>query len=499
MPVVNRAPPPGELAQDPLYPCVQAQMEGRGESCASCCTSSCINLGRVSYGAAELCLSPLITRRSGTPSDSPNMRQAFITGWTMLTSFVFPLVPSHGLRCIWVLAQLLFVIVIVSMSYTVSFYQRHDSTGVHRPHLEARNVIGVLSGFAAVIDMVCCFVILVKRWLCDPNVNPEAQPLIQRRHQNVGPSLWFSKYNDLFRLIVTEMILYAVLICSLPLTAQDLHEQPITGHGNYTPSDDVVAHPQHLAYVKFVTFIVMVIGFVLFVYIFQLLLLARMYRIKTQLTPRSPARRKAFFLFVHLIVHYIGQRAIQVVMLVTFVYVQINSHTDDRIHQGRLDIIFLAYLTPVITLLTSLVLYYGWIEDVCTTQCIDYLQKLDKLGSTPQTSQAVKDEIERVLTFYDYQNISNEVDQFSQRNFSRNCLYPLQSPVAMLLCLPSLACLVAYLCRLFSDVDELGWVLPQVVSFVIIDAHLVFVVFCMMVILPVAAVVLSYRVCCRER
>ncbi len=471
----HATPPNADLAGDPNYFCVRAQMEGGGtgnDTRTTCFTSLCINLGKVSYKAAKLCLSPLIPQRNGVPSDSHYMQQAFVTGWAMLTSFVFPLVPSHYLRCLWVLAQFLFAIAASSM-ICAAF-----------PIF----IITIFPAFfcivLAILDLICCLVVLAKQCLGNRTANSEAQPLIPRQYRDSGITLWFSKYNDILRLAITEMILYGVLVFILPVNAQELHNQPI----------NIV----YYTHVRFALFIIMVVGFVLFVYIVQFLALARMFAIKFQLTLHSPARRKTFLLFHHLILQYVGQRTIQVVMLITSVHLQVSSHSTE-FDSSYLDIVFIAYLTPVITLLTSFVLYYGWIEDACTVRCMDYLQGLDKIGSNPQTSRATKEEINRILAFYDYQNTSGEVSRFSQRNFSRNYLYPLQSPLTMLLCLPSLACLVAYFARLFADTSALWWVIPQVVGFVLLDAHLIFVLLCLLIFLPVSLFALVYRIACKPQ
>ena len=84
-----------ELEEDPQYRCVRAQIDPPHRSQNQCCQS------------CQTCF---------TSSRNNKLQQAYDTGWAMLMSSVFPLVPNHTLRCFWVLCQLMFSIPLVVLS-----------------------------------------------------------------------------------------------------------------------------------------------------------------------------------------------------------------------------------------------------------------------------------------------------------------------------------------------------------------------------------------------
>jgi len=97
-PAALRAPDPvtlEELEEDPRYRCVRAQIDPPHQSQNHCCQS---------------CRNCFIT------SQTNKLQRAYNTGWAMLMSSVFSLVPNHTLRCFWVLCQLMFATPLIVLS-----------------------------------------------------------------------------------------------------------------------------------------------------------------------------------------------------------------------------------------------------------------------------------------------------------------------------------------------------------------------------------------------
>ena len=479
--------------------------QSQKDCCKGCVPTGLARMSTLSYKMKEV-ITFFIPKRRGTPAESPLLRKAFITGWAMLSSFMFPLVSRHGLRCLWSCGQMVFAIVLVVLSFAVGAQyvdlQLNDNT--EPIHALIRNWFGILASILAVLDSVVCLAVLGKKLCGTQNLAQEQQPLLHNNNNNNRFVSFCKSYNDVLRLVIAEIILYGILILSLPLTFDELHGRPFhvnssEGLGNQTVVKFV--NTDKLAHLKFSMFILTAVTFAIFVYLPQSLVLGKIFLIRNQLRPKSPTRRIAGWWFVQLLLQFIGQRVVQIVMLTTFVTAQMNSHKDE-INPDLLYIIIIAYFAPVVGILTFLIVGYGWMEDLSILHCTDYLTKLDQIRSNAQTPQTTKQAIEEVLAHFELRNLLGGMGQITLDHFFRNCKYILQSPLAFLLSMPNIACIILYLYALYhyASMLAIAWLVLQPFLILFVNLYTFFVSLILVVyliFLPLAGPVIFCRICKR--
>ncbi len=415
-----------DLDNDPLYQGIQAQVGGATPN-GSPLALFCITTNNLSYKLHGLCFS-VFCKREGTPGDSPHLQRAFICGWRMLAATIFPLVPSHTIRCLWTLLQL----VLFTIVFSVSFGGFTDSRFRFQSRSELVQLIFASIAFgAALSDLVVNLYMFLKCRTPDR----EAQPLLGRHPQSGRFLSWVSsKYNDVVRVLITELITYVILICSFPST-----ENSTVWEGS--------ASTLKIAMLVWS-------GIVLFVCVYLahfVILLRLLNHVRHQQFLQSPTRRKSILLFILLLLFLIGQRIIQVVLLVTMYLdcIQLQKW-------WLLGLFIVTYLLPAFSVLEFLALDYGWIEDLCIAFCGDYLGWLEHVSSTPQASQALKREIAGILQYFDHQNLRNDLEQFvHEYYFLRNFLYPFQSPLVIFYCIPYWFLVAIYLTVVFNN--DIPW------------------------------------------
>ena len=171
-----------ELEKDPQYRCVRAQIDPPHRSQNQCC-HSCQN-----------CF---------TSSRNNKLQRAYDTGWAMLMSSVFPLVPNHILRCFWVLCQLMFAIplfVLSSLQLTgqestskfncTGFYVIISNCTNFSTAITAASVnisFALLFLVWACCDTLVCFLIVFQKCFSQQqNQQPhEAEPLLRYNWQTI--------------------------------------------------------------------------------------------------------------------------------------------------------------------------------------------------------------------------------------------------------------------------------------------------------------------------
>ncbi len=140
-----------DLDDDQLYHDILAQVEGAAPI-GSCLAFFCITTNRLSYKLHGLCYSPVISKRKGTPGDSPHLHRAFVCGWRMLVTAIFPLVPSHAFRSLWTLMQFVLFAIVLGVSIVTSHQDSHASS--LRVHVQL--IFAFVAVGAALIDLISC-------------------------------------------------------------------------------------------------------------------------------------------------------------------------------------------------------------------------------------------------------------------------------------------------------------------------------------------------------
>ncbi len=469
-----------DLEDDPLYHDIQAQVEGAAPI-GSCLAFFCITTNRLSYKLHELCYSPVISKRKGTPGDSPNLHRAFVCGWRMLVRVVFPLVPSHAFRCLWTLMQFVLFAIVLGVSIYIGHHDSHTSSS--RGQLISASV----AVCAAFIDLVASLCVYLRTRLSAPR-DPEAEPLLAGlgpdHHRHGRFFSWFSKYSDLVRLVITELVAYVILIYSFP--SADFLFGDFTFSENYcypVGTSKLSTSGVSLLAVSTITFFVCV-------YLVQFMILLRLLiQVQRQQCPRSPTKRKAFLLFFQLLLFMIGQRIIQVTVLYTVYTASPSQFYGSTGIVTVFGLAVTAYLLPVGSLLVFVACDYGWVEDLCTAYCGDYLGRLKHISSTPRASLAVKHEIEGILQYFEYRKLRKDLTLLAHGYCVRDFLYPIQSPLMLVYCIPYCFFCVYFYVSIFltplSDCTDHDFSFAFIISldyispvlFFFINFHLIFMSF----------------------
>ena len=146
-----------------------------------------------------------------------------------------------------------------------------------------------------------------------------------------------------------------------------------------------------------------------------------------------------FRLFVHFIVYRIIQ-TLQIMFLITQTYVYCD--VDSATYQPVLLSVFI-YLTPVVGILTFLVLKHGQIHDLCVVYCTDYLSYLNTIQCNPNTGQETRRSIRTDLSKFEFEVLMHESHKYKSSRSAVNFAYPLLSARTTLLSLPNAVCLIA--------------------------------------------------------
>jgi len=147
------------------------------------------------------------------------------------------------------------------------------------------------------------------------------------------------------------------------------------------------------------------------------------------------------WLLFRFLLHFVSYRIFQTVLLVMFLpeYIDTVCITNWVIWTTGI----LTYLTPIVGILTFLIVKHGWILDLCIVYCTDYLSYLNTIQSNPNTGQETKQSIRAALTKFEFETLMQESQEY--RKGSRcavNSVY-LFNPLMLLLSLPIMICMGA--------------------------------------------------------
>ena len=426
-----------ELEEDPRYQCVKSQIEPSESqdqcsgSCAKCYTpviqlNSCHtwtrNVSQYQCGMFE----DLI------PNDK--LQRAYVTGWAMLMSSVFPflLVPNHKVKGLWVLCQLVFAILLFGLSVAAQMQSQAA--------LVALLVVTTMGLLLAIVDAVSCFATALIEYITQQQNEQlhEAEPLLHHNH-NSRSSLkdkWF-RYSDLMRLVVSEMIVWVLILV--------VSWQPYTG-----PEVSIICGLMYSA-----------VAVLIIVYSTQLLFGLRFtVNLWRQLEQLPTTRYKATWLLFRFWLHFISYRVFEILYLVLLA-LDID-YVDPDWQFPTIGI--LTYVTPVVGILTFFILKHGWIHDLCITYCTDYLSYLNLVQCNPNTAQETKQSIQAALMKFEFQTLTQESHKYRNCNTRvTNFLYPISNPLIFLFTLPNAICLAAlFTCIILSP--ALTFLLGMVVA-----------------------------------
>ena len=410
-PATLHAPDPvtlKELEEDPQYHCVRAQIDPPHQSWNHCCQS---------------CRNFFMT------SQTDKLQRAYNTGWAMLMSSVFPLVPNHTLRCFWVLCQLMFAIPLIILSSQQLMITGQESTlnctvqfNVTISELYSAAVVNTLLALPflawACCDILACFLIAVQKYFSQQqNQQPhEAEPLLHYNGRTSCMSCyknWLHKYSDVLRLVVIEIVMYLILVSP-----------------TITSSRTGSCSPWMLGY-SAATFLILV-------YVTQLLFFAK-FTIHLWSQMKPPTRNKAMWLLFRFFVHFVGYRICQTLLVVLLISIPHPL-------SGAIGIlVILTYLTPVVGILTFFALKHGWIYDLCIVYCTDYLSYLNTIQCNPNTGQETRRSIQTALTKFEFETLMTESHKYKLSRSFVNFAYPSLSIRVILLSLPNAFCLIALL------------------------------------------------------
>ena len=406
-----------KLENDLRYQCVKAQLDPceSQDQCSVSCAKWYTNIIRL-----FLChpfTRNLCRCRCGWFEDlvlNNKLQRAYVVGWAMLMSSVFPLAPNNTIHLFWALCQLLIFFLFGLLSAVLTAYVFGGLTAVN---------IAQLVLIAVAFLLACCDVVVTMflRFSRPRNQQPpEAESLLHHSRQTRSCFKdWLYRYNDLLRLTVTEIVTYLILVSTIMCSG-------------CSPNIFVLV----LSSVIFLTL----------VYGSQLVFFVRFtVALWKHLKPLPTTRHKAMWLLFRFLLHFVGYRILQSLFLV---YVILSIPFTDNIglipvNWAILLVGILTYLTPIVGILTFLIMKHGWILDLCIVYCTDYLSYLNTIQRNPDTGQETKQSIRAALTKFEFETLMQESQEYRKGNrWAVNSVY-LFNPLMLLFSLPIMICLGA--------------------------------------------------------
>ena len=308
--------------------------------------------------------------------------------WAMLMSSVFPLVPNHAVRCFWAACQLLLLCGNAAAVFLfMNWSNLANDVGMSGGDI-AQTIFISLALLLATCDTLSCFGVVLKTGFSRQRFQPpEAEPLLHRNRQSWCEDMLY-RYNDLLRLVVAELVVYLILVTALL---------------NYCYRE--FEDPQAMIIYSSLPI------FGICVYVVQFLLFLKFtWTLWRQLKPLPSTRRKVMWLLLCFFLHFVGYRILQTLSLVILVVVNNNLYfynlnfNNDGYYLESWPVLTTAiftYLTPIVGILTFLVLNHGWILGLCIVYCTEYLSYLNTIQSNPNTGLETKQSIRAALTKFE--------------------------------------------------------------------------------------------------
>ena len=346
--------------------------ELESKSCCSCCQNCC-------FQTCSCNLSGIFTRntqqRKGPELHkeelfTPTLQKASVMGGSLIKKAIFPLVIAVA-REVWVSLELATVLLGLILSIiTVSF---DDNQVFNILHL----VLIILSSALAIVDATYSLLRCQSCRLCYSHITKgiDHEEKSEDGENNGGNKClrclyWCNRKLDVARLIVTEVLVYPLLVC-------DIFEIVV---GRSFESDD------HTNRLGFALFLLSCISLLLYVYIVRVIILGRSIRRlhkyrtlddkgnkmtvnKDDLSNLSGALKYQISFFIHILMQMLAQ-----IMMLIAIGAKIrydNRHfyepknTDDTIYYSTPLIIMLviAYISPTFGYLSFFIVTKPWAQE----------------------------------------------------------------------------------------------------------------------------------------
>ncbi len=295
--------------------------------------------------------------------------------------------------------------------------------------------------------------------------------------------------SDFVRMILTEIILYPVLIC-------DMFEI-VTGEGYKSgeSAENVIG---------FVLLIINSILMILYVYVLRLVVLGVTIR-HVQRDRKPPIDDQTLagtdydrsisiaglcfqlYFFVHVVAQMVAQIFMLVAIGTKIQYDNRDNDGDDELHASSYlwYMIVSAYFLPACGILTFFLATYYWTQEYPFGICINLLSILQipdcsNIFFTEESTEDMKKKASQIAHFVHYAELKKQFTDMREESFLRvKFAYPFRSPVLVTLCIACMAFHFAFLlCAIFTgnDAGEIevvvlnnigGWVVYCIIGVIV--------------------------------
>lgn len=431
----------------------------------------------------------------GTEILTPTLRRGRAKGWNMYASAIFPLFRP-ALRDAWVIAEL--VLALIGLVFSIVTVSLDQNQAFNILHL----VLIILSSILALVDGVftlafkycksckrCC-----SKTKIEPGEENEEKKDDSRQDEDNESTVdseihkkgclkgkccsHCTNTKDIVRIVITEMLLYPLLIC-------DMFEI-ITGKGYKGKT--------HGDRFGFALFILSCISIVLYTYVARLLILTGM--IKSVQDVRTPSsdefrnrqessyntsiRTSALLYQVYLFIHVLLQMLAQVLMFVAIGgkilydnrHFYADSNEDESIHvSGYLwYMIIVGYFLPLLGFLTFFLVTYYWSQEFPIALCIDMISiwKMgdpDDLIYIDEKHRKKKSTVLKVIDqFVRIKKLESEFQDLRKTHCCEKFGYPFKAPVLIVICVAYVGLHLGFVVCAAVAVNETGAIVSQILN-----------------------------------
>ena len=459
-------------------------MDDEGEIYTDSCCENCSNILCITCSCPR-CSTDRKLPQATQLLETEALRKGRIQGSKNFADAVFPLVPDV-LRILWVIIE--FGLAVTGLILSVATISLNQNRGFTILHLVLTILACILAGIDAIYNLknsttlqkLCC------RRRTD---NDHTQDVTGCKQKCCS---YLTDLLDILRLILSEAILYPLLIC-------DIFEL-IVGQGfNGESSGD------HLG---FALFIVSLISLVLTVYLARIIVLVGM--IKNANAVRSPTRkmidtdtdydadikRSAVYYQAIFCIHVGFQMLVQSLMYVAIAakirydnrhfYAVGNSNEEIQVTSFLWYMMAAAYVLPTMGLFTFFIVTYYWSQQYPVGYRIDMISifKMTEYGMTDLSRigeeitqknekmlKALGGEVEgkraKIIAKMDgllFKPLQDDFQELFRKNWGVKFLYPFKTPMLVFACFVYFALQLAFVVCAAQSVDEMGEVVTHVLN-----------------------------------
>ena len=467
-------------------------------SASSCCTS-CMNT------CCQTCscnITGIFSRNTKNKAPrlkkeelfTPTLQKASTEGGKMMRRIIFPLVLDVA-REVWVALELATILIGLILSIaTVSFNQNEVFNILHFILIVISSILAIVDAFYSLLECRSC-----KRCYSHfrkKNGNSETDNTDTGQERSTKPCLrcmdWCNKKLDFPRIIVTEVLVYPLLVC-------DIFEV-IVGRGHEGNS-----HSDRLG---FALFLLSCISLLLYVYIVRVLVLGRsikrLHNIRS-LEFRSNrqsdeagyfAVKEALKYQLCFFVHVVMQMLAQMMMLIAIGgkirydnrHFYDPGNMDETIHYSGYLIVMLiiGYITPTMGYVSFFIVTKTWVQQFPVGVFNDMKSQLNflkqggpenflsdsddmndddekKLNKEIDGVKLSKEQrLERVRQFMT--RFTNDFQKLRSLTFLNKVEYPFKSPLIIFLCMLYAAMQLTFIICAGVAINDMGVVVSQVLN-----------------------------------